>query len=51
MDISMNFLTQPSVGGNIVPVNKLELLIPCIGVVSVIIVTITGVVKKRRLNH
>jgi len=41
----------PPVGGNITPINKLELLIPYIGVASVILVTITVVVKKRRLNY
>jgi len=44
-------LPKPPVGGTIVPVNKLELLIPYISVVSVILVAITVVVKKRRLNH
>ncbi len=53
MDIDMNFPTPPPppVGGTIVPTNKLELLTPYIGVISVILVAITVVVKKRRLNY
>ncbi len=38
------------VGGTIVPINKLKLLIPQIGVISLILVSITVVIKKRRLN-
>jgi len=43
--------TSPTVGGVVVPVNKLELLMPYIGVISVILITITVVVKKLRLIH
>jgi len=50
-DIDIEFAPKVSVGGTIVPVNKLELLTPYISVVSVILVAITVVVKKRRLNH
>jgi len=38
----------PVVGGNIVPVNKLELLMPYIGVASIILITATAIVIKKR---
>jgi len=57
-DIDIQFAPKVSVGGNIVPVNKLELLmpytqflVPMLIVFSVILFTMTVVVKKRKIIH
>jgi len=49
----IDYLVLPPgvVGGNIVPINKLELLMPYICVISIILVTITFAAKKRRINY